>query len=97
MKIQILNLTFDVEEVECIEHGTNDVGRIDHINQKIYLNKKLCEERKKVVLLHEIIHSIFQQMGFVDEHDNEQLIDCLALALTRLSKDNPKLISFFQS
>lgn len=47
MKIKIVGLTFDVVEVECIEHGSAEIGRIDHLNQKIYIKKGLSKERKK--------------------------------------------------
>lgn len=93
-KINILGLNFHIKEVDCIEHGSLDIGRIDHINQIIYLKKGMSKERKKVVLIHEALHSIFQQLGFSEEHDDEHLIDCLAKSIDDLLRNNDNLISF---
>lgn len=94
MSIKVLNLTFDVIEVECIEHGSSEVGRIEHLTQKIYIQKGLSKEQKKVVLLHEILHSIFQQLGFDEEHNDEKLICSLSTTLIKLLEDNPKITSY---
>ncbi len=92
MKIKIVGLTFDVVEVECIEHGSAEIGRIDHLNQKIYIKKGLSKERKKVVLLHEAIHCILEQFGFESEHDDEKLICTLSTVICQWIDDN-KLFS----
>ncbi|MCM1259665.1 MAG: hypothetical protein NC182_01815 [Prevotella sp.] len=87
-KIKILNLEFEIREVECISHGGSQIGEINHIDQVILLKKGLSEERKKIVLLHEILHSIFEQLGFAEEHDNEHLIDSLASSIYQILNDN---------
>ena len=87
-KIKILAQTFDIIEKPVIELGQPLLGQVDHVKNKIYLFSELPNERKKVVLIHEILHSIFEQLGFNDEHDNEHLIDCLATSLYQVVKDN---------
>lgn len=41
--INILGLTFQVEEVECIAHGSNEIGQISYFDQKIYIKKGLSK------------------------------------------------------
>lgn len=87
-RIKILNLEFEIKEVECISHGGSQIGEINHLDQVIFIKKGLSEERKKIVLLHEILHSIFEQLGFMEEHDNEHLIDSLASSIYQILNDN---------
>lgn len=92
MKIKILNLDFEVIEKECIEHGQNLIGQTLHFEQKIYILKSLSDERKKIVLLHEILHSILEQLGFEEKHDDEHLIQSLATAVYQVFKVNQDLL-----
>lgn len=88
MEIKILNLKFEIQEVTEISHGSENIGETDHIKQIIYIKKSLSPERKKIVLLHEILHSIFEQLGFDEQHDDELLINALSTALYRVLVDN---------
>jgi len=88
MEIKILNLEFEIQEVTEISHGSENIGETDHIKQIIYIKKNLSSERKNVVILHEILHSIFEQLGFDEQHDDELLINALSTALYRVLVDN---------
>lgn len=93
MKIKIFDLEFEVVEKESITHCGGEIGLIDHLEQKIYILSSLSEERKKIVLLHETLHSIFQQLGFDKEHDDERLISSVATALYQVFQDNKAIFS----
>lgn len=92
--VKVLNLTFQIAEKDVIEFGSTLVGQIDHIKQEISLLKHMKEERKKKVLIHEILHSVLEQLGFQEEHQDEQLINCLSTAIFQLMLDNPELFTF---
>lgn len=90
-QIKVFGLNYEIEEVDKIDGCKEDefiVGQIQHIQQKILIRKDLSKERKKVTLLHEIFHAIFQQLGFDEEHDNEHLINSLSTALIQVFNDN---------
>jgi len=87
--MKILNLKYIVIEVESINDNPDLLGWTNHIEQTIKIRRDLSEDRKKVVLLHEVLHCIFQQLGFIDEHDNEQLIESLSTAFYQVLIDNP--------
>lgn len=94
-KIKIMSQSYDIEQMETIELGVIKLGEVNHLENLIKICSTIPEDKKKIVLLHEILHVIFQQLGFDEEHDNEHLIDCLANSLYQVLKDNPKLFSFF--
>lgn len=87
-KIKILNLTYEIKEVPIIDHDETTMGMVSHHDQVIYIKNNLTEERKEVVLIHEIIHSIFQQLEFTEENENEHLVQSLATAIYQVFKDN---------
>ena len=91
MKIKILNLEFEVIEKECVMHGSEAVGQIEHLEQVIEIKKGLSKERKQQILLHEIIHSCFEQLGYRKEHDDEHLIDIISTSLCLVLRDNPHI------
>ena len=94
MKLKILNNTYEVKEVECIEHGSSNVGLIKNITQEIFLMKSLLPEQKLQTLLHETLHSIFLQLGYSKEYEDEQLIDSISTALSLFLRENKKDIDY---
>jgi hypothetical protein len=55
------------------------------------IDSSLSDEMKQQVLLHEIIHCVFQLLGMHDEHNDERLVQSLAGVLHQVLKDNPLL------
>ncbi len=91
-QIKIMNLTYIIEEIN--EFGDDKtLGQILYMKQKILIRADLTDERKKVTLLHETLHGIFEQLGFKEECDNEHLIDALSTALIQVMSDNKSIFS----
>ena len=86
--IKILNFTYKIEEIPLIDDDADILGQINHVKQTIFIRNDISAERKRVVLFHEVLHAILEQLGFVEEHDNEHLIDCLAASLLKVKADN---------
>ena len=91
--IKVLNLNYQIIEKNIIDNDDNVLGRINYVEQVIYIKSCLTEEHKKIVLLHEILHSILQQLGFDEEHDNEHLIDSLSTSIYQVLHDNKTTFS----
>lgn len=88
--VKIGGTTYQVEISEMLSLGTaNFSAEIDYQNLKLRITPQ-AEEKMLCDLLHEIIHGIFTQLGYV-EHD-EKHIEELARALFALIKDNPELL-----
>lgn len=89
--INILGTKYVLEFVPIISREEFLVGQIDYVNQKIQLLEDLGEDVVKVTLFHEILHGIFNQLGFSEEETNEHLIQSLATALYQVLKENKLL------
>lgn len=79
--MKILSLEYEIIEEKIIDNDNDVLGGINYVTQKIHIKKTLSKEHKKIVLLHETLHSILQQLGFDEENDNEHLIDSLSTAI----------------
>lgn len=90
--IKILGLDYQVQPVQVISRDEFLLGRIDFVDQIIYVDANLQTDRRKVVLLHEILHGILEALGF-NEASDEHLVQSLATALHQVSIDNPGLFT----
>ncbi len=93
MKINILGVPYQVEEVEHIPNTINTIGEIQFLEQKILLKKSLPKELKEQTLLHEIVHGIFQGIGEDELGSNERLVQSIATSLHQLFKSNNTIFS----
>ncbi len=82
-QITILSQMYNIEEVDYISRDSFIQGEIDFENNIIKILKNLPEEKKKVVLLHEMIHAILTQCAFHEENNNEILISVLSESLSK--------------
>ena len=87
-QIKILGIEYKLEEVEQVNKNQRLFGEIDFVNQTIKIEKDLNEDRKKQVLLHEILHGICEQLGIEEINNNETLIQSISSALYQVLKDN---------
>ena len=86
--VKVLSQEYVIKRVDVIDKDASILGMIDHIENAIYIKNNLTPEKEKVTLIHEILHAIFEQLGFDDEHDNEHLIKCLSTALYQVLQGN---------
>lgn len=82
--IDILGLTYTIEEVDCVNKREPSKGEIDLLNNTILLDKTMPQDLKDQVLLHEILHAIGDGLGYDDLLDDEQKVQGLATALHQL-------------
>lgn len=88
-KIKIGGQTYKVDITENLFLGAADYsGEIDYKNLTIKI-LPLAKEKMEVIFLHEMLHGIFEFLGYI-EHD-EKKIDELAHALHMVIKDNPEM------
>ena len=69
----------------------NIYGNINHTKQIISLHKDLSKERRKEVLLHEVIHGVCNQWLDMKSEEEEKFVEAVAYGLACVLKDNPKL------
>jgi len=84
--VNILGIPYKVERVPYIDRRDYIVGQISHESQKIRILDSLSEEMAELTLLHEIIHGILMQLRRNEEHDDEPLVQGLALGIHQYLK-----------
>ena len=94
-RVKILGRTYRLIYTPVISQGEAKAGEIDHFKSTIKICSELTDDHKKIVLLHEALHAILMQLGFYEEHDNENLICSLSTSIYQLIKDNESLFASF--
>ena len=84
--VSILGLEYKIHEVSQISKSELTLGQIDYVKQEILIDASLSKEKKEIVLLHEIIHGILEELFFIDISDNENAVQGLAVALHHIIK-----------
>ena len=90
-KIKIGGLTYEVVETENITLGIDYNAEILYQSSKINIRPNGSKEQKERTFLHEVIHGIYDNLGYIDH--NEKQIDELAGAFYALIVDNPNMFS----
>ena len=90
-KIKVGGITYNIEVTEPNNFTIlgDYFGEINYKEQKIRVANRLALDVMHRTLWHEIIHAIYDNLGF-SNHD-EQKIDMLAGALYALVVDNPDM------
>lgn len=91
MNLKIGHLTYEVQEV-AKEHMDNAhrYGDCNHDKQLIRLSDDMTQERYNEVLLHEIIHAVFNAQN-IKVDDEEDITTRLANGLSAVLTQNPDL------
>lgn len=87
IKIGAFNYKVVLEESEL--DGDACDGLMDYAQAKISISNKQDDQIKVQTLLHEILHGIMHQAGYID-HD-EGVINTLSYGLIQVIRDNPEL------
>lgn len=92
--LKILGQVHTIEVVDEISKSDLLNGMIDHDNQIIYIRKSLPTEKKKEVLLHEVIHGISEAL---DMDLKEKAVQMLARSLYDFLTTNQIISSWMVS
>lgn len=94
-RVNILGIEYEVRYVNNLVEIENLFGEIDYRKQIIRIDESMNDDRKKVTFIHEVIHGIFEGLGFNELNQDEEKIQSIASALYLVLKSNPNLFSFF--
>lgn len=90
-QVKILGLTYCISEVDCVNKEELRRGEINFLTNEIRIDKSMPDDLKKQVLIHEILHAVFDQLGYEDLCTDESKVQGIATALHQILKDNDKL------
>ena len=76
-RLRVLGITYRVKRRRL----DGEDGYIDPQRQLIVLDKRLSKEKAAQVLIHEIVHGLLDQLGYLDLYEDEHLVQGLAIGL----------------
>ena len=83
-KINILGVTYTIEEVEVVNKSEPRRGEINFLTNEIKIDKNMPRSLKNQVLMHEILHATFDLLGFNDLAEDEEKVQSIATALHQI-------------
>ena len=87
-KIKIGGFIYTVYFTDNISH--DHLAECDYRNTSIFIRSSINRQRQEQAFLHEIIHAVMSNSGYVHEQD-EKIVDGIANGLYALIVDNPTL------
>lgn len=86
---------FDVLFVDRVARDSFLMGETDFVEQVIRVDRGLKEDRRREVLLHEILHCILEAAGDSESNEDERLVCTIASGLNDVFAANSWLLSLF--
>jgi len=82
-KLHVGPVVYDVTTGDRVKdgHGDDVAGYVKHDSEEVQIDASLPKRSQHVTVMHEMLHTIFQQAGQRKWYNNEALIDCLAYGL----------------
>ncbi len=79
--INILGLNYTIEEVDTVNKFEPRKGEINYLSNEIRIDKNMPEDLKNQVLMHEILHAVFELLGMRELAEDEDKVQSIATAL----------------
>ena len=80
-EVNIMGVIFFVREVAVVNKECPRKGEINFITNEIRIDKDLSPTSKKQVLMHEILHAVFDLLGLYELAEDENKVQSIATAL----------------
>ncbi|MGC4018911.1 MAG: hypothetical protein QM793_06595 [Muricomes sp.] len=80
-EINILGVFYTVEEVDTVNKTNPRRGEINYLSNVIKIDKNMPNSLKEQVLMHEILHAVFDLLGLDKLAENEKKVQSIATAL----------------
>jgi len=94
--VNILGVPYTVKRVPYVSREEYRAGEIDFEAQEIKLLDSLKRETAAITLFHEVIHGILSGLKYLDESDDEKLVQGLAIGLYQALRDSSELRNLYK-
>ena len=76
-------VVYDVQVVPQLRDGDGDrmAGTVTHDTEQVQIDASLPKRSQHITVMHELLHTIFQQAGQREWYKEEGLLDCIAYGL----------------
>lgn len=85
-KVNVAGINYEIAQVEGLANKYDLGGQIYYEKGIIEIDEDMCQDKKEQVLVHEILHSIFNEAGY--DEQNEEMILRLGIVLYQVLKNN---------
>ena len=82
--INILGVLYTVEEVDTVNKTDPRRGEINYLTNLIKIDKNMPPSLKEQVLMHEILHAVFDLLGLDELGEDEKKVQSIATALHQI-------------
>lgn len=79
--INILGVIYQVKEVDTVNKTNPRRGEINFLTNEINIDRNMPESLKEQVLMHEILHAVFDLLGLDSLGEDEKTVQSIATAL----------------
>jgi Zn-dependent peptidase ImmA (M78 family) len=83
-EINILGVVYTVEEVDTVNKTDPRRGEINYLTNIIKIDKNMPSSLKEQVLMHEILHAVFDLLGLDKLAEDEKKVQSIATALHQI-------------
>lgn len=87
--IKILGMTYKAAEVECVNKEEMRKGEINFLTNEIRIDKNMPDDLKEQVLIHEVLHAIFDLLGYETFAQTKTRCKALQPPYTKYLKKTP--------
>ena len=87
-QIKIQGIDYDLCVQDNLIRDFNAQAEINYVQKKIRVDSAIyATDRGYIAIMHEIIHGVLEGLCFEDENNNEHLVQCLAVSLYQIFKE----------
>ena len=92
-EVNILGVTYTVEEVDTVNKTSPRRGEINYLTNELKIDKNMPISLKEQVLMHEILHAVFDLIGLDKLAEDEKKVQSIATALHHVFSYNAPIFS----
>ncbi|HDF0755820.1 TPA: hypothetical protein PDX10_000651 [Staphylococcus aureus] len=86
MEINVCGVKYKMVQLEDVDNNPSCLGLCIYKDSLIQLKRGLSFERKKQILIHELLHAMMYESGY-EEHD-EELVNNLSIVINQVISQN---------
>ncbi|EVY72567.1 TPA: hypothetical protein NJP82_001078 [Staphylococcus aureus] len=86
MDINVCGVKYKIVQLEDVDNNPSCLGLCIYKDSLIQLKRGLSFERKKQILIHELLHAMMYESGY-EEHD-EELVNNLSIVINQVISQN---------
>ncbi|PTH12841.1 hypothetical protein [Staphylococcus auricularis] len=86
MNVNVCGVNYQIIQLEDVDNNPSCLGLCIYKDSLIQLKQGLSFERKKQILIHELVHAMLYEAGY-EEHD-ESLVSNLSIVINQVINQN---------